>query len=59
MEKNTIDGTVEARLVAKGYAQTPGIDYGETFFPVVKFQSIRVLLALAAQNAWYLTKWTW
>ncbi|GAA5885137.1 hypothetical protein JCM1840_007414, partial [Sporobolomyces johnsonii] len=38
------------RLVAQGYNQRPGLDFRETFAPVAKFTSIRVLLTLAAQQ---------
>ena len=45
------DGSIEkykACLVAKGYSQVEGVDYGEIFSPVEKMTSIRFLLSIAA-----------
>ena len=49
------DGKVDkhkARLVAKGFSQVEGIDYTETFAPVAKMNSIRLVLSLAASYKW-------
>lgn len=51
--KHNRDGSVErrkARLVAQGFTQRKGLDYEETFSPVVRFDSRRILMSLAESS---------
>lgn len=55
--KYNSDGSIErykARLVVKGFTQTYGINYSETFAPIAKFNTIRGLLSLVANLDWAL-----
>ena len=53
--KRDPDGNIvkhKARLVAKGYAQRQGVDFDEVFAPVARLETVRLLLAVAAQRRW-------
>ncbi|RVW32689.1 Retrovirus-related Pol polyprotein from transposon RE1 [Vitis vinifera] len=50
------DGSIEclkARLVAKGDTQVPGLNYTDTFSPVIKATTVRVVLSLTVTNKWF------
>ena len=53
--KLNFDGSMnkhKARLVVKGYAQVLGVDFSKTFAPVARLDTIKLVLALAAQKGW-------
>ena len=52
-QKRGMTGAVEkykARIVARGFMQEEGVDYGDTYSPTVRFESIRMMLAAAASD---------
>ena len=53
--KKNAKGEIEkykARLVAKGYKQKQGVDYEEVFALIARLETIRMIIAIAAQYKW-------
>eukprot|EP00253_Pinus_taeda_P007479 PITA_07479 len=53
--KSNAEGKIDrhkARLVVKGYKQQQGRDYDETFAPVARMETVRIVLSIAAQHKW-------
>jgi hypothetical protein len=44
----------KVRLIAQGFCQVAGVDYSETFNPVIQKKTLRVLMAVAVENGWEL-----
>jgi hypothetical protein len=44
----------KSRLVAQGFSQVEGLDFGETFAPIARLEAIRILLAFATSKGFKL-----
>jgi Reverse transcriptase (RNA-dependent DNA polymerase) len=49
------DGRKRAHLMAKGFSQIEGIDYDDIFSPVVRYELVRLIVALAALQHWHMS----
>ena len=57
--KHNADGSIsryKACLVAKGYNQEYGLDYSETFSPVIRKETILLVLSLVVRNNWLINQ---